>query len=283
LELRTGANYLFHPPVIGVLQFLKTGSAEFATYNRLSVLLPSRNGTGLDLGTPIEITDHCFQWSNHTGGNSFAVSGHDQVFVTYGEIDTTGRNGNPIYVAGIDKSRREVTMKKQVATAWPDQADGHSTPVITMDYSGNLHVIAGAHNTPFYYTRSAMPLNIDEWHVPVPMHYGQTYATLVCDSRNALHSVFRIHPRLWVQSLDYGEFVWQPPEVLVNPPEGHQGYTNYRHRLFIDRDDALYCTFTFYETETQEQGEYPTLLIMSTDGGETWKKASRIRFYKRFF
>ena len=283
LELRTGANYLFDPPAIGVLQFLKKGPASFASYNRLSVFLPKRTKNGLDLGAAINITDNCFQWSNHTGGNSFAVSAHDEVFVTFGELDTTGRNGNPIYVSGITKSRHAVTAKKQIATAWPDVADGHSTPVITMDYEGTLHAIAGAHNSPFYYTRSVTPLNIDDWQVPVAMNYGQTYATLVCDSQNALHSVFRVHPRLWGQSLEYGRFAWQQPEVLVNPPEGHQGYTNYRHRLFIDRDDALYCTFTFYETETKEQGEYPMLLIMSTDGGETWKKASRRRFYKRFF
>jgi hypothetical protein len=67
---------------------------------------------------------------------------------------------------------------------------------------------------------------------------------------------------------------WSDPVTLADPPPGHTGYSVYYHRLFIDRRDALYLSFTFYEMDTKDSGVYPRALAVSVDQGRTWRLAT---------
>ncbi len=120
---------------------------------------------------------------------------------------------------------------------------------------------------------------------PAPMADGQTYCSLVCDTRNRLHSAFRQwqpHATLCYQRrFDH----WSEPKTLVHGANTREKwmYGVFYHRMFIDRDGALYISFTFYENVTQGEGDYPRALIVSVDGGDTWQLADRERFARRVF
>jgi hypothetical protein len=119
------------------------------------------------------------------------------------------------------------------------------------------------------------------WTKPAAVWRGQTYATLVCDQGDLLHTAFRVHPRLLYQTKPARDGRWSKPRVLANPPPGHKGYTIYYHRLFIDRDGALYLSFTFWEWNTQAKGRYPRALVVSEDAGKTWRLATASTFDRR--
>ena len=117
------------------------------------------------------------------------------------------------------------------------------------------------------------------------MGESQTYCSLVCDTKNRLHTAFRQgrpHPVLSYQRR-YGH--WSEPRILVHGANRRDmwEYGVFYHRMFIDRDGALYLSFTFWEAKTRTEGDYPRVLIVSVDGGKTWVLATRERFARRVF
>jgi hypothetical protein len=182
---------------------------------------------------------------------------------------------NPTYVATIDRKTKKVVRRTFLANAHPEKADVHSTPVITVDSAGILHALCGAHGNPFLYLRSLEPGAANaRWTEPAEMYKDQTYTTLICDAQDRLHSIYRIHPRLIYQHKAALGTKWSQAVTLANPPHGHKGYSIYYHRFFIDRQEALYASFTFYETRTAEEGRYPRALAVSVDYGATWHLAT---------
>lgn len=275
LETWTGHNDLDSPPAIGCLRRRKNHPARWTAYHDLEILLPARSQNGLSLGDPVHISSDCFGISNHSGGYSFAVTTGRQTHLVYVDIPADGK-GNPTHVATVDRVERRVTARQFLVNAPPNKPDVHSTPVIATDSTGILHVLAGAHfKKSFYYTRSVRPDTVAEgWSEPVAQSQDQTYATLVCDSSGRLHTVYRKHPRLLYVHKPAGADRWSRPRELVCAPTGHKGYTIFYHRLFIDRKDALYLSFTFYEFHTRDKGRYPRALAVSEDGGTSWRLAT---------
>lgn len=275
MEIRTGNNAKGTTPALATLTLRKKHPAEWGNYYILHVYLPKKQGDGLVLGEGIKVTEDCFGIANHSGGYSFAATAEGKTHFVYGEIPDQERTANPTYVATIDRADRKVEEKVLLTRAWPEVTDVHSTPVITMDSEGYLHVLSGAHGNPFLYARSQKPHDISGgWTIPKAMHRKQTYASLVCDANDRLHSVYRIHPQLLYQHKPAKEGEWSEPVVLANPPEGHEGYSIYYHRLFLDRKDNLYLSFSFYEMHTKDEGVYPRVLAVSRDHGQTWTVAS---------
>jgi hypothetical protein len=282
LEIQTRAGNPECPPAVGVLKFRKKYPTRWTSYFDLLVYIPERNGKKLVLGDPIHVTKDCFGISNHSGGYSFAVTTGNLTHIVYAEIPKKKDGGNPTYTATIDRKTRKVIAKKFLATAPPKTPDVHSTPVITADSKKHLHVLCGAHGNPFLYLRSLEPDTIQKgWSKPVNMYQKQTYATLICDPEDRLHSFYRIHPKLLYQHKKASDSPWSKPVTIVLPPKGHAGYSIFYHRFFIDRKGALYISFTFYETRTKEKGIYPRALAMSEDYGKTWRLATTDTFSKR--
>lgn len=113
----------------------------------------------------------------------------------------------------------------------------------------------------------------------------QTYIGLVCGPDDTLHMAFR----LWREDPEYftvGNYAslscqkkrpgegWETPRILL--VAAFSEYSIYYHRLTIDRTGRLFLSHDYWSTywfyRTDHLGRRRTLL-MSGDGGETWKLA----------
>jgi hypothetical protein len=189
-------------------------------------------------------------------------------------------------VSTVDRAARTVVARTQLARATVKTTDVHCAPVITADSRAFLHVLCGAHNSPFLYLRSLRPNSIEQgWTEPAPIRKGQTYATLICDAQDRLHFLYRLMPQLRYEQKAAEADAWEGPSTMMAlPPEGLSlldGYAIYYHRLFIDRSGALYASFTFWEKQTNDAGRYPRALAISEDGGRTWQLVTTDVFKRR--
>jgi len=158
-----------------------------------------------------------------------------------------------------------------------------------MDKNGFLHVLIGTHGRTFKYVRSLLPNSADGgWTKAEDVGPGlrQTYVGMVCDQEDALHLVFR----LWLKDSKYfpaGHYAnlaymskrpgeqWSDARPLVVAPFSE--YSIFYHRLTIDRNSTLFLSYDYWSTfwfyRTDHRGHRRSLL-MSRDGGNTWKLAS---------
>jgi hypothetical protein len=281
-----GHNDLRQPPAIGLLTFRKRHPAEWTNYYVLSVLFPQRLEGRVELPPPVHVTDDCFGISNHSGGYSFAVTTGRLTHLAYAEIPADAKTGNPTFAATINRETGKVVARQHLLVAPPKVPDVHSTPVIAADRSRTLHVVAGAHGQPFHYVRSLKPDRVDAgWTEPTPIGSRQTYAALACDAADELHLVFR-QWRSRVATLSYQRKpaaapAWPTSETLVFAPRKQRGYGIFYHRLFLDRRDALYLSFTFFTFMDKPAGTYPRALLLSEDRGRTWRLATTADFARR--
>ena len=246
----------------------------------LVVLLPKKTKDGLVLGDPIKVVDCMAIGSGgHSGGTSFAVTTGHLTHIVYTTLPKdTKRGGNPVYIATIDRQTRTVVAREFLVNADPKNPDVHTRPTITKDSKGYLHVLSGSHGQPFYsYMRSLKPYDITGgWTKPVKLTGRQCYASIVCDKDDRLHSVFREwlpHPSLGYESASAADGKWSKSTTLVDAAKTDrmQKYGIFYHRLFIDRASNLYLSFTFFEFKTNAKGNYPQVLVVSRDGGDTWQ------------
>jgi hypothetical protein len=67
---------------------------------------------------------------------------------------------------------------------------------------------------------------------------------------------------------------WEPPRVLILPPFSE--YSVYYHRLTIDRRGRLFLSYDYWSTYWLYRNDHFgnwRALMMSPDGGTTWKLA----------
>lgn len=289
LELRVGPNALAAPPAVCQrtgTTYVDRDVARWAARGTLSVLLPSKTDSGLELGDPIQITDNCMTAGSggHSGGTSFAVTVDHLTHLVYAETpDNLKDGGNPIYIATVDRTTRTVVARQFLVNAMPKKPDVHTRPTITVDTRGYLHVLSGSHGQPFYYLRSLKANDITGgWTEPVQLIGRQCYASIVCDQDNRLHSVFREwlpHASLGYSSaaVTDADGAWSKPKTLVHGAlkRGKYEYGIFYHRMFIDRASTVYVNFTFFEFGTGSDGQYPEALIASDDVGKTCRLAGR--------
>ncbi len=280
LELRSGPGALLHPPAIAVLE--PGGYIEGERWGRrtaLSILLPRLSDAGLELGAAIPITDNCAVAGSggHSGGSSFAVSTGNLLHLVWAAFPDSGETGNPTWVATVDRRGRRVVARRLLGIAPPEAPDVHSRPSITADADGTLHVVSGAHGQPFLYWRSLEAGTIEGgWSEEEAMDDKQTYASLVCDGKGRLHSVFRQWlptASLGYQRRDSDATLWDQTRTLVHgaPKQSDSNYGIFYQRLWVDRRDAIYLAYTYWETSTRSEGNYPDVLVCSEDGGENWR------------
>lgn len=286
LELRTGPTAFSMPPAICVVnksRYVDRDAAKWAKRGTLAVLLPVKTSHGLDLGEPIKVSDSCLAAGSggHSGGTSFAVTIGNFTHLVYAECpDDITSGGNPIYVATIDRDKRKVVSNQFLVNAPPGKADVHTRPTITADTDGFLHVLSGSHGQPFWYMRSLQAGDISKgWAKPTKLSGRQCYASIICDNNNQLHTVFREwrpHATLGYASADASSGTWTFPKTVVLGAltPGKYQYGIFYHRLFVDRRSNLYLSFTFFEFQSGENGNYPEVLAVSSDGGKSWRLAS---------
>ena len=241
------------------------------------------------MGDPIAVSKKCIGLSAHSGIPSTIVSRGDKVHITWGEATSPEEKtpGVPTYVATYNRSTRKLGSPVLIGYG-PPANDVHNSPCITMDNNGYLHVLIGTHGRTFKYVRSVSSNSASGgWTEAEDVGAGlrQTYVGMVCDHDNALHLVFR----LWLSDNKYfpaGNYAnlaymrklpgkkWSDARPLVVAPFSE--YSIFYHRLTIDRKGALFLSYDYWSTfwfyRTDHRGNRRSLL-MSPDGGNTWKLA----------
>ncbi len=277
------------PPVVRYTRTSKDKRLIWRSTNDLELFLPTLIGADPRIGDPILLSRLCIGLSVHSGIPSAIVSRGDRIHVAWGEATDPGEQtpGVPTYVATIN--RRTRTAGKPVLIGYgPPANDVHNSPSITMDSQGFLHVLIGTHGRTFKYVRSLEPDNANGgWTEPVDVGPGlsQTYVGLVCDRGDVLHLVFRLwqrdrkrfpagHHAVLAHMRKFPGKAWEAPRTLVAAPFSE--YSIFYHRLTIDRRGRLFLSYDYWSTywfyRTDHFGKRRSLLL-SPDGGETWRLA----------
>lgn len=290
VEAFTGHNVPDGPPPI--LRYTRTAKDEqlfWRSLNDLELFLPKRVDSRLVPGEPILISTQCIGLASHSGIPASVVSKGSKVHVVWGEATDPKEKvaGVPAYVVTYDRASGRLGKPALVGYGAPPN-DIHNSPSITMDSQGYLHVLAGTHGRPFPYAQS---LQLNDagggWTeaVPASENANQTYVGLVCGPDDTLHSVFRLW-RSSVEPFPASTFAtlayqrkrpgqpWEPPRVLILP--AFSEYSVYYHRLTLDRKGRLFLSYDYWSTYWFYRNDHLVsrrALLMSPDGGDTWKMA----------
>jgi hypothetical protein len=290
LEQFTGGNVPDSPPPI--LRYTQTARDEKLIWRRLNDLelfVPVKQNGRVVVGKPILISSRCIGWSGHSGIPASVVSRGSKVHVVWGEATDPQVKvaGVPTFVITYDRASGRLGQPMLVGHGAPAN-DVHNSPSITMDSQGFLHVLAGTHGRPFPYAQSLKPDAANAaWSEAVPAGetLGQTYIGLVCGSNDTLHSAFRLW-RSGVEPFPASSYAtlayqrkragqpWEPPRVLIVSPFSE--YSVFYHRLTIDRKGRLFLSYDYWSTYWFYRNDHfghRRALLMSPDGGDTWKLA----------
>ena len=169
----------------------------------------------------------------------------------------------------------------------PPANDVHNSPSITMDGDGYLHALIGTHGRPFHYCKSNLPHDAGGgWSEPLSAGEGMnmTYIGLVCGDDGTLHVVYRLwrwgepYPNSNYATLAYQrkrpDQPWEEPKILV--AAAFSEYSVFYHRLTVDHLGRLFISYDYWSTHWFYRNDHPgtrRALLMSPDGGETWKLA----------
>ena len=278
------------PPILRSIRTSRDPRLRWRQISNLELLLPRKEGDRLVIGEPILLSKQSLGVGSHSGVPSAVVSRGDRVHVVWAEATDPKAKvpGVPTYVITCDRDGRKLGEPALVGYGAPPN-DVHNRPCITMDSKGYLHVLTGTHGRPFHYARSLKPNDAHGgWTKAIPVGAGlrQTYIGMVCGPDDTLHAVFR----LWRSDRRYfstgASFAtlsymrkppdgpWEPPRVLIVAPFSE--YSIFYHRLTIDRKGRLFLSYDYWSTywfyRTDHFGNRRTLM-MSPDGGRTWKLA----------
>jgi len=297
IEQFSGHNTPDSPPP--VVRFARTGGADarlrWRRINDLELLLPDKVDGRLSMGKPILISKRCIGLSSHSGIPASVVSRGTKVHVAWAEATDPSEKvpGVPTFVATCDRETGQLGDPVLVGYGAPPN-DVHNSPSITMDSQGYLHVLAGTHGQPFQYAKSLKPNDAHSgWTDAVPVGEGlrQTYIGFVCGADDTLHLVFRFwrygtepHPASYHATLAYqrkrpGQ-PWEEPRVLIVSPFSE--YSIFYHRLTIDRAGRLFLSYDYWSTHWFYRNDHygsRRVLLMSEDGGDTWKFAHTSDFH----
>ena len=299
IEQFSGHNIIDGPPPLACFhQTARDSKLMWRRINDLDLILPVKKPDGsIVMEDPIALSKKCIGLSVHSGIPTTIVSRGDNVHITWGEATPpqTKMSGVPTYVATYHRSTGELSSPALVGYG-PPANDIHNSPCITIDSEGYLHVLIGTHGRTFKYVRSLLPNSAsDGWTKAEEIGSGlrQTYVGMVCDHHNTLHLVFR----LWLNDNRYfpaGYYAnlaymskhpagkWSKALPLVIAPFSE--YSIFYHRLTIDREGTLFLSYDYWSTfwfyRTDHRGDRRSLL-MSQDGGDTWKLAPSNEFMQR--
>jgi len=287
IEQFSGHNVPEGPPPFVFFQRTATDpNLRWRSLNDLSLYTPRLVDGKLEIGEALLITHKCIGLSAHSGIPSSLVSRGDRIYVAWGEATDPDEDvpGVPTYVGTYDRATG--TMAEPALIGYgPPANDVHNSPSITMDSEGDPQVLIGTHGRPFQYSQ---PLEDGSgWTEPVLAGEGlrQTYIGFVCGPDDTLDVVFRLwqrsapypaanHATLAYQRKRPGQ-PWEQPRILLHAPFSE--YSVFYHRLTIDRRGRLFISYDYWSTFWFYRNDHPgsrRALMMSPDGGETWKMAS---------
>ncbi len=298
VEQFSGHNIMNGPPPLARFhQTARDPKLIWRRINDLDLILPAKKSDGsIVMGDPVAVSKKCIGLSAHSGIPSTIVSRGDNVHITWGEATPPQAKapGVPTFVATYNRSTGQLGLPALVGHG-PPANDVHNSPCITIDSKGYLHVLIGTHGRAFKYVRSLLPNSAGGgWTKAEDVGAGlrQTYVGMVCDRNNTLHLVFRLwlddnkyYPAGYYANLAYMSKrpaeKWSDARPLVVAPFSE--YSIFYHRLTINRKGALFLSYDYWSTfwfyRTDHRGNRRSLL-MSPDGGDTWKLAPSSEFLR---
>ncbi|MGZ0656424.1 BNR-4 repeat-containing protein [Coraliomargarita sp. W4R72] len=297
IETNTSTTGMAAPPLILAYEKIGKGPRDSRTIwgvdHRLTAFVVAWEENDLVLREQFILSEHCIGLADHSGRTAPVASMGNRHFVAFGETSPSDSNdpGVPTYIVEIDPDQGEMGAKKLVGYA-PPTNDVHNVSSVLVDSEGYLHVLLGAHNESFNYTRSNRPFGVGGWSPPeeVAPGYDQTYVGAVIDQDDTIHLVSRIWRRgthfpedpfdtaLIQQRLEKNQD-WSSPELLILPPLPHYGV--YYHRLTLAPNGDLHLAWTQWPTWAAYRNELPDLgppgsafgylHWVSVDGGRSWR------------
>lgn len=221
------------PPVILL-------STYFSPTNTF-ITIPRKQPDGtLVIPPPVQVADKAIAFIPHSGEANNAISHEGKVYLAYGRMVSpdgkTKGDGVPAYVRTYDRATGQLSEPVLVGFGGINVEDDHNWPAIAADSQGILHVVINGHHNHFAYTHSLRPWDIGEWSEPEKVAAGTSYAGLVIDSQDTLHTVTRnsdpgYYFKLSLHRKKPGQ-PWEPPKHLVLPFKPY--YVVYYHKLVID-------------------------------------------------
>ncbi|MDN5204186.1 DNRLRE domain-containing protein [Fulvivirgaceae bacterium BMA10] len=290
-----------------------------SSVNILKLAIPYRDTNGTITLNYTTITTRGGATTIHSGGNSTLVTRGSKTYVTYTKFDETkintlyqGKNDtrsvNQGYIAEITRpataSGTATITERYMGLQFPyDAIDSHSQGAIVLDSNDKLHYIPGdhVHADKYYRTTHAITdaqfniSNNSEW-----TQYGTimstanqdfSYETLVIDDNDQIHVAYRqrsasagIQRGLFYKNASISTTNWGTGygTQLIAPPSPYHTNGTYiilYHRLWMDRDNHVYFSSTFYDGDSGPNGRYPRINGYR-DGGSgngTWKELNRYR------
>jgi len=200
------------------------------------------------------------------------------------------RRGNRLYVGWLDSSEQpggperdqlgicdaetgELLMTRHLG----DGIDNHCGPALTLDGTGRLHAILGAHSGAFLHRWSDDPEDAASWSAPEAMGPFDTYPSFVADARNTLHLMSREsgpHPRKLIYRRKRANGPWEAPVAVALSPK--PGYTHFMQSLNVGPTGRLHATFQYhFSLEGMNPFQAVARLaahIYSDDDGDTWNQ-----------
>jgi len=293
IEQFSGHNVPEGPP--SLVRFTRTAKDPkllWRSLNDLELFTPRKVAGRIEVGEPILLSRACIGMSSHSGTPSSIVSRGSKVHVAWGEATDPKEKvpGVPTYVVTFDRVTGQLGEPALIGHG-PPANDVHNSPSITIDSEGFLHVLIGTHGRPFQYVKSKRSNDAGSgWTAPVTAgaDLRPTYIGLVCGPDDTLYTVFRLwrsgepyphsHHATLAMQRKRPDGPWEPPRILVVAPFSE--YSIFYHRLTIDRKGQLFLskdywsTYWFYRNDQRgKRGHWRTLLL-SPDGGETWRLAA---------
>ncbi len=278
------------PPIVRYALTAADPSLFWRRIHHVELLLPAAQGDRMTFGAPILVSTQGIGLAMHSGIPATLASRGNRTHICWGEATDPRAKapGVPAYVATYDRGLGRLGPASLIGHG-PPANDIHNTPSLTIDDRGILHAIGGTHGKPFPYAASLKPNDAGAGWTP-PSVTGedlpQTYIGMVCGPDGTLHTAFRLWQRnkepfplssyatLAYQRKPPGR-PWQEPKILIVPPLSE--YSVFYHRLTIDRRGRLFLSYDYWSTlwfyRNDHLGRRRTLL-MSPDGGDTWKLAS---------
>jgi hypothetical protein len=257
-EVRDGNNDTDKPPVLMVYPYGFSGGPIY-------MIVPQKTANGNLILPVVTLTTDplAYPMPNQSGMGNSTVSKGNLIHAVYMSLNPiAGNTGTPIYAVTYDRSTGIVTAPLLIGISNNNyQPDIHDGPAITIDSQGYLHVVIGAHHNSFKYTKSLAPNSTTSgWTDPInvgdPNYAGWSYVSLLCDKNDTIHIIGRNAGYCYYFGLWYvrrpASGVWEDVGPLVMPFRPY--YSNWYHRLSLDRQNRLFLNYIYYGDQYDYEG-----------------------------